>query len=77
MRLYRKNCDKEDATTARLEAGSRFEDRYQTRHGRKRAKVMAKDSDIARQYRLYSGLPTRYWHHDSTELVEHDPFSEL
>lgn len=75
MRLYRTNCDKEDATTARQEASSRFERQYQTRHGGKRAKVMVKDIDIARQYRLYSALPPRYWHHDNTELVDSDPFN--
>jgi hypothetical protein len=76
MRLYRTNCDQEDAAAARRAAGSTFNNRYQTRLGRKRAKVMAKDIDIARQHRLYSGLPTRYWHHNGIGLQEPDPFSE-
>jgi hypothetical protein len=73
MRLYRINCDKEDAIAARLEAGIRFNERYQTRSGRKRAKVMAKDIDIARQYRSTLRLGARYWHEDGTES---DPFDD-
>jgi hypothetical protein len=34
---------------------------------------MAKDIDIARQYRFTSGLAVRYWHEDS---VEGDPFND-
>lgn len=73
MRLYRVNCDKEDATAARLKEGAYFTDRYLTRRGNKRAKVMVKDIDIARQYRSRSSLPPRYWH-DKGE--DKDPFED-
>jgi hypothetical protein len=75
MRLYRTNCDKEDTAAARAETRF-FEREYQTRGGGKRAKVMEKDIDIARYYRVIHRLPRRYWHYDDTEESENDPFLE-
>jgi hypothetical protein len=70
MRSYRTNCDKEDAAQAKASDDWQMTERYYTRGGGKRAKHMAKDIDIARQYREFSCLPRRYWHGDGLEQNE-------
>jgi hypothetical protein len=71
MRLYRTNCDKEDAVQAKASGDWHITERYYTRGGGKRCKRMVRDIDIARQYREYSCLPRRYWH---TDLKRNDVF---
>jgi hypothetical protein len=56
IRLYRTNCDKEDAVQAKASSDWYITERYYTRSSRKRCKRMVRDIDIACQYREYSCL---------------------
>lgn len=64
MRQQRAKSDKEDVLAAHKQVGGAvlFREIYTVHIKGKRAKLMAKDIDIARRYRERHGLPTHWWH---------------